>query len=123
MIDIQTGMKIFLLPVLFFLLLLFSQPLCAKTSADFSPSELSSIKQKYGQIHINLIADYHKTMTEYRQLPAEKQLIMVNNYLNTLLPEHDSVRNKQEEYWSTPKEFWRWVLATVKTMFQSNIFR
>lgn len=105
MIDIQTGMKIFLLPVLFFLLLLFSQPLCAKTSADFSPSELSSIKQKYGQIHINLIADYHKTMAEYRQLPAEKQLIMVNNYLNTLLPEHDSVRNKQEEYWSTPKEF------------------
>jgi predicted transglutaminase-like cysteine proteinase len=30
---------------------------------------------------------------------------MINSYLNTLLPGHDSIRNKQEEYWSTPKEF------------------
>lgn len=88
------------------LVLLISPPvLQARTCAEFTRVELINIKKKYGQIHINLINDYHKTIQEYRKLPKEKQLHMVNGYLNTLLPEHDSVRNKQEEYWSTPKEF------------------
>lgn len=100
-----TGSCRYALSVLLFLLLLFPQQLAARTCAEFTRTELLAIKQKYGQIHINLIGDYHKTMAEYRNLPPEKQLIMVNSYLNTLLPEHDSVRNNQEEYWSTPKEF------------------
>lgn len=86
------------------MLIIPSSPL-ARTCAEFTRAELYEIKKKYGQIHINLIGDYHKTIDEYKDLPKEKQLEMVNGYLNTLLPEHDSVRNKQEEYWSTPKEF------------------
>lgn len=77
----------------------------ARTSAEFTKAELLAIKQKYGQIHINLIGDYHQTIQKYKSLTREKQLIMVNRYLNTLLPGHDSMRNNQEEYWSTPKEF------------------
>lgn len=77
----------------------------AMTSTHFSQAELGAIKKKYGQIHINLINDYHQTIDQYSSLPREKQLLMVNGYLNTLLPGHDSMRNNQEEYWSTPKEF------------------
>lgn len=77
----------------------------ASTSAEFTGEELQVIKQKYGQIHINLIHDYHQAIQKFRTLPREKQLVMVNSYLNTLLPGHDSERNNQEEYWSTPKEF------------------
>jgi predicted transglutaminase-like cysteine proteinase len=77
----------------------------ARTSAEFSRDELQGIMQKYGQIPINLIRDYHQTIEKYKSLSREKQLLMVNSYLNTLLPGHDSMRNNQEEYWSTPKEF------------------
>ena len=77
----------------------------ARTSTEFSKGELQVTKQKYGQIHINLIGDYHKTIQKYKSLPKEKQLLMVNSYLNTLLPGHDSMRNNKEDYWSTPKEF------------------
>ena len=77
----------------------------ADTSTEFTQAELLAIKQKYGQILINLIGDYHQTIEKYKSLPKEKQLLMVNSYLNTLLPGHDSMRNNQEEYWSTPKEF------------------
>jgi predicted transglutaminase-like cysteine proteinase len=77
----------------------------AKTSTEFSKAELQAIKQQYGQRHINLIDDYHKTIQNYTSLSREEQLLKVNGYLNTLLPGDDSVRNNQEEYWSTPKEF------------------
>jgi len=104
-LDRITGSCRYALPVLLLILLLFPHSLAARTCAEFTRQELFEIKKKYGQIHINLIGDYHKTMQEYRKLPPDKQLIMVNNYLNSLLPEYDSVRNNQEEYWSTPKEF------------------
>jgi predicted transglutaminase-like cysteine proteinase len=77
----------------------------AQTAAQFSAEELRAIDEKYGQIHLNLINDYHKTMDEYRTLSHEQQLLRVNSYLNTLLPGHDSMRHDREEYWSTPKEF------------------
>lgn len=94
-----------ILSAILLFLFLVPQALHARTCAEFTREELYAIKQKYGQIHINLINDYHQSIREYRKLPPEKQLLMVNSYLNTLLPEHDSVRNNQEEYWSTPKEF------------------
>lgn len=95
-----------LIPLLLTLIILFAaSSSLARSSTEFTQAELQAIKEKYGQIHINLIGDYHQTIQEYKLLPKEKQLPMVNGYLNTLLPGHDSMRNKQEEYWSTPKEF------------------
>ena len=95
-----------LTPLLLTLMILFeTSSSSAKTSAEFTQAELQAIKQKYGQIHVNLIGDYHQTIQKYKLLAREKQLPTVNSYLNTLLPGHDSIRNKQEEYWSTPKEF------------------
>jgi predicted transglutaminase-like cysteine proteinase len=95
-----------LTPFLLTLMILFeTSSTSARTSAEFTQAELQAIKQKYGQIHVNLIGDYHQTIQKYKLLAREVQLPMVNSYLNTLLPGHDSIRNKQEEYWSTPKEF------------------
>lgn len=85
--------------------LLVSSSVSASTSTEFTQAELQAIKDKYGQIHINLIADYQQTVENYQSLPKKKQLLMVNSYLNTLLPGHDLYRNNQEEYWATPKEF------------------
>ncbi len=44
-------------------------------------------------------------MSDYEGLSSEQKLSKVNTYLNKLLPEYDAVRNNQEEYWGTPKEF------------------
>jgi predicted transglutaminase-like cysteine proteinase len=41
----------------------------------------------------------------FKKLTKSKQLILVNFYLNGLLPQYDAIVQKQEDYWATPKEF------------------
>lgn len=83
----------------------FVSPLLAQDSTRFSQDELSQIQKKYGVITLNRIADYQERMSDYEGLSSEQKLSKVNTYLNKLLPEYDAVRNNQEEYWGTPKEF------------------
>lgn len=85
--------------------LVFVSSLLAQNSTQFSKNELSHIQKKYGSITLNRIADYQERMSEFKGLDSEQKLLQVNTYLNKLLPEYDAVRNKQEEYWGTPKEF------------------
>jgi predicted transglutaminase-like cysteine proteinase len=49
--------------------------------------------------------DYQKNIELIKTYPKTQQLIRTNFYLNQLLPQYDDVIQKQEDYWSTPKEF------------------
>ncbi len=81
------------------------QLVAAVTGTEFTASEMAEIRKKYGDIACNRIEDYNKQMERFAILKDDQKLVMVNEYLNKLLPEYDAVRNNTEEYWSTPKEF------------------
>lgn len=85
--------------------IVFVSSLVAQSNTEFSQEELSQVQKKYGIISLNRIADYQERMSEFKDLSSEKKLSQVNTYLNKLLPEYDAVRNNQEEYWGTPREF------------------
>ncbi|WP_229860140.1 transglutaminase-like cysteine peptidase [Candidatus Sulfurimonas baltica] len=72
---------------------------------NFTIQELHNIEKKSGSISKNRIIDYEQSIALFKKYPKSKQLIQVNFYLNKLLPQYDAITQKQEDYWSTPKEF------------------
>ena len=87
-------------------LLFCALPLFSAVSAlHFSDAELAAIKQRFGTQAINRITDFGVKMRQFRSLERDAQLNRVNTYLNGYLPEYDTIINKNEDYWSTPKEF------------------
>lgn len=53
----------------------------------------------------NRVIDYFKTLDTLKVLPLEERLVRANFYLNQLRSLPDIVTYKQNDYWSTPKEF------------------
>lgn len=49
--------------------------------------------------------DYGQNLQLLKTQPTSVQLTKTNLYLNQLLPQYDNIVQKQEDYWSTPKEF------------------
>lgn len=88
-----------------FLLLVSTQFLCAEHYPSFSSAELRNIEKSRGTISRNRVQDYINTIDGYKKLPQKKQLVLVNSYLNGLLPKYDDQNQKQIDYWETPKEF------------------
>jgi len=79
--------------------------LSADSYPFFTKKDFIHIKKSAGNIARNRANDYQKTINSYKKYSKKKKLLKVNLYLNQLLPEYDSVTNKQENYWATPKEF------------------
>jgi predicted transglutaminase-like cysteine proteinase len=71
----------------------------------FTKPELTIIEKTLGKIAKNRVLDYVNTINTFKTYSKEKKLIKTNFYLNQLLPQFDSVINKKEDYWMTPKEF------------------
>jgi predicted transglutaminase-like cysteine proteinase len=70
----------------------------------FSKQELTSIAKKDKHAK-NRILNYEKNMQSLRYKSQKEQLKTINFQLNRLLPQYDSVINKKEDNWATPKEF------------------
>lgn len=63
------------------------------------------IEKKQGHIAKNRIKDYLETISSLKDAPPKKQLLVINAYLNRLLPQYDVVMDNKQDYWATPKEF------------------
>ncbi|MEA2111024.1 MAG: transglutaminase-like cysteine peptidase [Campylobacterota bacterium] len=87
------------------LLGLFSALLTAASPFGFSKKELFDIHVKYSNISLNRINEFNQKLEQFKTFSKSKQLLHVNNYLNTFLPQYDAVIDKQEEHYKTPKEF------------------
>ncbi len=79
--------------------------LLSSSYPSFSKKELHNIKKTSGSIAKNRAEDYQNNIRSYKTIGKEKQLLKVNFYLNQLLSQYDSVIQKREDYWATPKEF------------------
>ena len=90
--------KITLLLIFPFLLLAYEYPY-------FTTKDFISIEKNSGRIAKNRAMDYQQKITSLKHYDKTKQLNIVNNYLNQLLPRYDAVMQKQEDYWASPKEF------------------
>jgi len=84
------------------LFLLITTFLYASSYPFFSQKELQTTQNMRTK---NRILDYQNTIAQMQGLPKQKQLTKTNFYLNQLLPQYDSVINKEEDHWATPKEF------------------
>jgi predicted transglutaminase-like cysteine proteinase len=71
----------------------------------FSKNDFVRIEKKSGRISKNRAMDYQRKILKFREFSKEKQLNLVNRYLNQLLPQYDAVIQNKEDYWETPKEF------------------
>ena len=87
-------------------LLLFSSLLLAQTYPSFSKQELRQIEKK-DKIAKNRIVYYEKNIKNLKNKSKKEQLKKINFQLNRLLPQYDSIINKKEDNWATPKEFLR----------------
>ncbi len=88
------------------LLILFSSTIIlAQIYPHFTTNDYISIEQKSGKIAKNRAIDYQKKLRYIKKHTKEKQLNMINHYLNQLLPQYDDIIQKKEDYWSSPKEF------------------
>lgn len=76
-----------------------------QSSVVFKQEELRYIKEHFGQIAINRIDDYQRTMDKIATMPDSEKLTAINNYVNQLLPMYDIYQHKVEDYYETPKEF------------------
>ena len=71
----------------------------------FTKDEFIKIEKNSGRISKNRAMDYQKKVSLFKTYNKKKQLNAVNHYLNQLLPQYDDIVQKQEDYWSSPKEF------------------
>lgn len=71
----------------------------------YSIQDFLQVEKNYGRIAKNRVMDYQKQVIQFKTYNKMKQLNVVNNYLNQLLPQYDDIMQKQEDYWATPKEF------------------
>ena len=78
--------------------------LAAQDYPSFSKQELEKISCE-NPISKNRIIDYQKTLQKLTHLAKNEQLTQLNLYLNSLLPQYDSVIKNKEDEWATPKEF------------------
>ena len=88
-----------------FILMLCAVSLFADSYPIFTEDELTKIERSSGRIAKNRILDYQREISVLKNYNKTKQLNVVNYYLNQLLPQYDAVIQKQEDYWSSPKEF------------------
>jgi hypothetical protein len=88
-----------------FVFLIFTNLLFAQSYLYFTQDEMNYIEKTKGKIPKNRIGDYEKFMRHIKNHPKSQQLKEVNLYLNQLLPQHDKITRKKEDYWATPKEF------------------
>jgi len=77
----------------------------SKCKVSFTTNEFKSIEKKYGKTAINRIKDFVRFIRSIQNEKRPKKMILLNNYLNQLLPEYDDVTHNKQEHWSTPKEF------------------
>jgi len=87
------------------LALLFPLLLLGYEYPHFTKEDFISIENKSGRIAKNRAMDYQQKIQSLKPYDRTKQLNIVNNYLNQLLPQYDAVMQKQEDYWASPKEF------------------
>ena len=71
----------------------------------FTKKDFLSIEKQSGRIAKNRAMDYQEKVLSFKSFKKTKQLNIVNNYLNQLLPQYDAVIQNQEDYWASPKEF------------------
>lgn len=92
---------------LFLVIFLFCIPLPAATvsALHFSDVELQQIEERYGSDVRRRIDDFLAHIKQFRSVEKGRRLVEVNTYINGYLPEYDSVINREEDRWSTPKEF------------------
>lgn len=76
----------------------------AQEYPSFSKQELENIGRK-NPISKNRIISYEKSIKKLKKYSKKEQLKKINFQLNQLLPQYDSIIDKQEDYWETPKEF------------------
>ena len=88
--------------LLFLYLPLQAQPVFA---LRFSDAELQRIERQQGSDVRRRIDDFLAHIVHFKTLTKERQIIEVNTFINGYLPEFDSVINREEDRWSTPKEF------------------
>ena len=77
----------------------------ASTYPYFTENDFIKIEKEKGRIAKNRTMDYQKQLIKFKKFNKNKQLNIVNHYLNQLLPQYDDIMQKQEDYWATPKEF------------------
>jgi predicted transglutaminase-like cysteine proteinase len=85
--------------------MLFPLILSASSVFSFTEQELLTYHQRFGPEVSHRINGYEKSVRDINREQHLKLLTRVNTLVNSFRPEHDSVINKQEDYWSTPKEF------------------
>jgi len=66
---------------------------------------VAHIQKVYGKITSHRVVDYKRFMDSVKKYSKSQQLKKVNLYLNQLLPQYDSVIQKKNDHWATPKEF------------------
>ena len=71
----------------------------------FTKKDFLSIEKQSGRIAKNRAMDYQEKVLSFKSFKKTKQINIVNNYLNQLLPQYDAVIQNQEDYWASPKEF------------------
>ncbi|MBC8238572.1 MAG: transglutaminase-like cysteine peptidase [Helicobacteraceae bacterium] len=86
-------------------LLLFPLLLAANGYPHFTTKDFINLEKKSGRIAKNRAMDYQQKVESLKPYDQTKQLNILNNYLNQLLPQYDAVMQKQEDYWASPKEF------------------
>ncbi|PHQ56277.1 MAG: hypothetical protein COA30_04960 [Sulfurimonas sp.] len=72
----------------------------------YTKKELSVIGKK-NYITKNRILDYKNSLKKMQNKSDTYKLQRTNFYFNQYLPEYDQVMQKEEDFWSTPKEFLR----------------
>ncbi len=77
----------------------------AQIPFEFSEGERVTVEKKYSRIAINRIDEFYRKLREFKHFEKREQLLRVNAYINTFLPQYDAVIDHKEEYWKTPKEF------------------
>jgi len=85
----------------FWIFLLIMTQLFAEQYPIFLDAEIQTLQK----INQNRIQDYQFFMRSCKSSSKIKKLHKVNLYLNNLLGQYDDVIQKQEDKWSTPKEF------------------
>lgn len=93
------------LPIKSFLIFLICVTLNASTYPYFTKDEFLNIEKQAGRISKNRAMDYQKMVSVFKTYNKNKQLNVVNHYMNQLLPQYDDIIQKQEDHWASPKEF------------------
>jgi len=71
----------------------------------YTSQELDSVEKKYGSQALNRIYDYIKLVHSLQKIKSTQKIIKLNDYLNQLQSEYDSVNQNINDYWESPKEF------------------